>query len=259
MFSIATWNINSIRVRLDHVLEWLSQQPVDVLALQETKSPDDVFPKEAFEAAGYHVCFSGQRTYNGVALISRTPIEKNVVTDFPDFDDPARRILGANIHGCHILNLYVPNGAAVDSDKYQYKLGWLNGLQSYLEECRKQYENIIILGDFNIAPTDEDVHDPKRWEGNVLVSPKERDAFQQILSLGFSDTYRLFEPSEVIYSWWDYRGGAFPRNHGLRIDHILASDALKSRCKSCTIDSTPRAWERPSDHTPVIATFDLAK
>lgn len=257
MFKIATWNVNSLRVRLPRVLQWLSMHKPDLLALQETKMTDADFPVAELTEAGYHVTFSGQKTYNGVALISPLPMN-DIVTDFPQFDDPQRRILGATVNGeVRVLNLYVPNGASVDSDKYQYKLSWLDSLCAYVSEQKKQYERLILLGDFNIAPEDRDVHDPNAWEGSVLVSPKERAAYAELMRVAnLVDVFRLFEQGSV-FSWWDYRGGAFHRNFGLRIDLILASQAMASQCISCKIDRDSRKGELPSDHAPVIAEFDL--
>lgn len=254
LFKIATWNVNSLRVRLDHVLSWLSANQPDVLALQETKVEDAHFPEAPFKAAGYHVLFNGQKTYNGVALISRIPMQ-HLVTVFPKFDDSQRRILIATLGSLRIVNIYVPNGASLDSEKYTYKLRWLNQLKAYLEQELVRHPHLIVLGDFNIAPEDSDVHDVKSWQGKVLVSPLERQALKEIMALGFKDSFRLFNNQPGHYSWWDYRAGAFRRNHGLRIDHILTSDALASRCIACNIDKEIRLWEKPSDHVPVIASY----
>ncbi|MES2998610.1 MAG: exodeoxyribonuclease III [Pseudomonadota bacterium] len=253
-FTIATWNVNSLRVRLQHVLEWLNLRQPDVLALQETKVEDKYFPEEALRRAGYHILFNGQKTYNGVALISRAPMH-NLITVLPDCDDIQRRLLIVNIGLLRIVNVYVPNGASVDSDKYTYKLNWLNKLQKHLRQELNQHPNLIVLGDFNIAPEDRDVYDPAAWQGNVLVSPKERRALQEMLGLGLHDSFRLLNPEPGHYSWWDYRAGAFRRNHGLRIDHILSSTALAPHCVSCEIDKEIRGWGKPSDHVPVIASY----
>jgi len=253
---IATWNVNSLRVRLPHVVDWLRQQKPDVLALQETKTKDEDFPVAAFSELGYQVSFSGQPTYNGVALISRLPIE-NVATDIDGFDDPQRRVLAATIAGVRIYNLYVPNGQSVDSDKYQYKLSWLQALQAQVASDLTRYPNAVLLGDFNIAPEDRDVHDPVAWEGKVLCSDAEREALGRLLELGLVDVFRSFDQEEQSFSWWDYRAAAFRRNMGLRIDLILASEPLSERCTSCRIDAEPRRLERPSDHTPVFAEFAL--
>lgn len=251
---IATWNVNSLKVRLPHVLQWLEQQQPDVLALQEIKMIDDVFPRDELAEAGYQTVSNGQPTYNGVALLSRTAIE-DVVTEIPDFADPQRRVLGATIEGVRIFNLYVPNGAEVDSDKYQYKLAWLQHLRSLLAAELEQHEKLVVLGDFNIAPADIDVHDPAKWEGAVHVSPAERAELNALLDLGLVDTFRALYPETQVFSWWDYRRFAFKRNAGLRIDHILASKFYAGSCQLCAVDAEPRAWERPSDHAPVYAEF----
>jgi exodeoxyribonuclease-3 len=253
-FTIATWNVNSLRVRLPHVIEWLNSNDIDILAIQETKVPDADFPIDTINQAGYQVVFSGQRTYNGVAVLSRKPIIETT-TDILDFADPQRRVLAVTINNLRVINLYVPNGQALLSDKYQYKLGWLKQTQQFIAEQLKKYPHVVVLGDFNIAPEDRDVHDPILWEGNVLVSAAERAALQEITALGLKDCFRLHPQPEKSFSWWDYRMNAFKRNMGLRIDHILASHALSSFCESCLIDKTPKTWQRPSDHTPVIAKF----
>lgn len=247
-FSIATWNVNSLRVRLPHVLQWLAEHQPDVLALQETKLIDTHFPHEELLAAGYYAVCSGQPTYNGVALLSRVPL---IDSDAPHAMGEQKRVLAATVNDIRIVNLYVPNGASVDSDKYIYKLDWLNKVTQYLQQQLLQYPNLVVLGDFNIAPEDRDVHDPKAWAGQVLVSEPERTAFQELLSLGLSDIYRHFEAETGHYTWWDYRMGAFRRNNGLRIDHILVSYKLMRSCASCVIDTTPRTCDRPSDHVPV--------
>ncbi len=249
---IATWNVNSLRVRLPQVLEWISRENPDVFAVQETKVPDAIFPLEEIKASGYHVVFSGQNAYNGVALLSREPLS-DVINNFKELEDPQRRVLAATWKDIRILNLYVPNGESVGSEKYDYKLNWLKHLLLHLKFELKKYKKIIILGDFNIAPHDIDVHDPAMWEGHVLVSEKERAAFQEILKLGFEDCFRALHPAEKNYSWWDYRMNSFKRNLGLRIDHILATPSLK--CSECSIDKHPRTHERPSDHTVVAAEF----
>ena len=253
---IATWNVNSLRVRLDHVLAWMESAEPDILALQETKLTDENFPVEAFESAGYYAVFSGQPTYNGVALISREPGE-DVATGIDGFEDPQQRVLAATYGGVRVMNLYVPNGQTVESDKFQYKLRWLAALHAQLESEAERYEHRVILGDFNIAPEDRDVHDPEAWEGKVLCTDEERGALNGILELRFTDTFRLFEQPEKSYTWWDYRAAAFRRNMGMRIDLILASKAFAGRCTASQIDVGPRRWERPSDHTPMIATFGV--
>lgn len=248
---IATWNVNSLKVRLPQVLTWLQSHQPDVLALQETKLTDNNFPFQEIEAAGYQVKFSGQPTYNGVAIIAKKPIE-NVVMQIPDFMDEQRRVITATIDDIRVMNVYIPNGAALDSDKYIYKLDWLTQLQRFVQSELAQHKKLVILGDFNIAPADEDVHDPKAWEGQVLVSEPEREHFKALLTLGLKDSFRLFDQPPKTFTWWDYRMMAFRRNHGLRIDHILVSEELASHCKRCEIDREQRKHERPSDHAPVL-------
>lgn len=252
---IATWNVNSLKVRLPQVLQWLQDNPVDVLCLQETKLTDDKFPSAQIEAAGYHVAFSGQKTYNGVAILSKSPL-LDVVKNNPRFDDPQQRILAATIDGVRIVCAYVPNGQSVDSDKYGYKLDWLASLRDWLEEEAQAHPQLAVLGDYNIAPEDRDVHDPAAWVGQVLVSDPERTALQGLFDLGLQDAFRLFEQADKSFSWWDYRQLGFRLNKGMRIDHILLSKALANRCSGCVIDRAPRKWEQPSDHAPVIATLD---
>ena len=248
---IATWNVNSLKVRLPHVLEWLAAHQPDVLCLQETKLEDVNFPAAEIAAAGYQVLFSGQKTYNGVAILSKTPAQDAVVA-IPGFADVQKRVLAATIAGTRVINLYIPNGQSVDSDKYQYKLGWLEALTAWLAEELARHPRLAVLGDFNIAPDERDVYDPKAWEGQVLFSQPEREAFRQLTGLGLADSFRLFEQPEKSYTWWDYRMNAFRRNMGLRIDHILLSPALAETCKFCVIDKAARKQERPSDHAPVI-------
>jgi len=252
---IATWNVNSLKVRLPQVLDWLATSQADILCLQETKTIDENFPVDDVEAAGYHVAFSGQKTYNGVAIISKEQAE-DIITDVPGLDDPQRRILGATIAGTRILNLYVVNGQEVGSDKYAHKLHWLDRVTAHISEQLQQYERFVVLGDFNIAPADRDVYDPEAWHERILCSTPEREALQKILDLGLADTFRLFDQEEKSYSWWDYRAAGFRRNRGLRIDLVLASKVLADSCRACTIDKEPRRLERPSDHTPVMAEFD---
>jgi exodeoxyribonuclease-3 len=251
---IATWNVNSLNVRLPQVLDWLATEQPDILALQETKLPDEKFPVAEIEAAGYRPLYSGQRTYNGVALLSRTA-GHSVLTDLPGLDDPQRRVLAATFGDVRVIDLYVPNGESVESDKYRYKLGWLVKLADWLTIELRQHPRLVVLGDFNIAPEARDVHDPKRWEGSVLCSEPEREAFRRLQELGLHDAFRLFDQAEKSFSWWDYRMQGFRRNHGLRIDHILVSAGLKQVCTGCRIDKGPRANERPSDHAPVLAEF----
>ncbi|MDP2761839.1 MAG: exodeoxyribonuclease III [Sideroxyarcus sp.] len=249
---VATWNVNSLKVRLPHLLSWLADAQPDVVCLQETKQQDADFPHTELQAAGYHAVFSGQKTYNGVAILSREPIT-DVQHGIPDFADEQKRVIAATITGVRIVCVYVPNGQSVDSDKYQYKLGWLAALTAWLQTQLLHHPKLALLGDYNIAPDDRDVHDPLAWQGNVLVSEPERAAFRTLQTLGLRDAFRLFEQPDKSYSWWDYRMLAFRRNQGLRIDHILISPALQ--CTSCVIDKAPRKLERPSDHTPVVATI----
>lgn len=256
-FKIATWNVNSLRVRLSHVLVWLEAVKPDVLALQEIKLTDNDFPCEAFRAAGYEFVFSGQKTYNGVAILSLQPASV-IVKDLPDFEDTQRRLLAGVIGGVRVVNLYIPNGESVASDKYQYKLNWLKKLDAFLKREIQQYSKVIVVGDFNIAPEEIDVHDAAQWEGKVLFSLPERHAFKQMLQAGLIDCYRHLNPQEQGFSWWDYRMNAFKRNLGARIDHILASSHSALQCISCKIDKGPRVLERPSDHTPVMAEFELS-
>lgn len=251
---IASWNVNSLRVRLPQVLAWLAETPVDVLALQETKIQDEDFPQEEIEAEGYHVVFSGQKTYNGVAVVARRKPE-NLITALKDLDDPQRRILIASIADVRIINLYVVNGSEVGSEKFAYKLDWLAKVTQHIKKELVLHKKVVVLGDFNIAPDDRDVYDPPAWQDKILCSRQEREALNKILALGLNDTFRLFEQDENSFSWWDYRGGDFRRNQGLRIDLILASKTLSDECKSSRIDRIPRTWQRPSDHAPVIAEF----
>jgi exodeoxyribonuclease-3 len=252
---IATWNVNSLKVRLSHVLDWLAVNEADVLCLQETKLTDENFPADEIRAAGYHVVYSGQKTYNGVAIISKHEAA-DVITDVPGLDDPQRRILGATIDGVRVLNLYVVNGQEVGSEKYAHKLFWQK-VTAYIAAQLKLHERFVTVGDFNIAPEDRDVHDPEAWHERILCSTPERQALQKVLALGLSDVFRQFAQEENSFSWWDYRAAGFRRNRGLRIDLILASPALAGHCISCTIDKEPRRLERPSDHTPVVAEFSL--
>ena len=251
---IATWNVNSMNVRLPHVLEWLQSHEPDVLVLQEIKQLTEKFPTEALQEIGYHSIASGQKTYNGVAVVSKSPAN-DPVTDFPGFDDPQRRILATTIDDVRVVNLYVPNGSEVGSEKYDYKLGWLSALREYLAAQLEQYENLVVLGDFNIAPADADVYDPEKWGDAILCSPAERAALAELLDLGLTDVFRKFDQPEKSFSWWDYRAAMFRRNAGLRIDLILTSEAMTAQCTASYIDREPRTWERPSDHTPVIAEF----
>jgi exodeoxyribonuclease III len=254
--TLATWNVNSLRVRLPQVSAWLAATPVDLLAMQETKLTDAEFPRAEFDAAGWHCAFSGQKSYNGVAIASREPLA-DIVTDLPGFEDPSRRVLAASTLGVRVINLYVPNGQAVGSEKYEYKLRWLAALHAWLTAEAARHPLTVVMGDFNIAPQDRDVHDPAAWAGSVHVSAPERAALGALLGAGFVDVFRLFEQPEKSYSWWDYRMLAFRRNHGLRIDLVLATPALARLCTTSRIDREPRRAERPSDHAPVLASFDI--
>jgi exodeoxyribonuclease-3 len=252
---IATWNVNSLRVRLQHVLNWLDREQPDLLALQETKLKNDDFPADAFTDRGYTATFSGQSSYNGVAIVSREPPAEIAYDIGSGYADEQRRVLGATFGTLRVWSLYVPNGQSVDSDKYRYKLEWLAALRVLMAEELARYPSLLLAGDFNIAPDDRDVHDPKAWEGHVQCTPAERAALAALCELGFDDVFRLFEQPEKTFSWWDYRAGAFRRNQGLRIDLMLASARLSQRCAGCRIDKEPRGWERPSDHVPVVAEF----
>ena len=254
---IATWNVNSLRVRLGHVIAWLKREQPDVLALQETKLKDEDFPARDFEALGYSSVFSGQPSYNGVAILAREPAQ-SASHGLLGFDDPQKRVLGATVGELRLWNLYVPNGQSVDSDKYRYKLGWLAALRAHLATELAQNRHLLVVGDFNIAPEDRDVHDPAAWEGHVLCSPAERAALTQLKALGLQDLFRRFEQPQRSYSWYDYRAGAFKRNRGLRIDLMLGSAPLADSCTAARIDLEPRGWERPSDHVPVVAEFAIA-
>ncbi len=253
---IATWNVNSLRVRLAHVLEWLAANEPDVLVLQEIKQVTEVFPTGELAEAGYQSIASGQKTYNGVAVIAKQePLDP--VTDFPGFDDPQRRILASTVNGVRVVDLYIPNGSEVGSEKYAYKLSWLAALRSFLEEEISRHDKLVVLGDFNIAPADIDVYDAQKWGEAILCSPKERTALNKVLELGLNDVFRQFEQPEKSYSWWDYRAAGFRRNAGLRIDLILATETLSKNCTASYVDKEPRGWERPSDHAPVVAEFDI--
>jgi len=249
---IATWNVNSLKVRLPHVLDWLAARQPDVLCLQETKLEDRAFPFADFEAAGYRASHHGQKTYNGVAILARQD-GQDVVRNIPDFDDPQARVIAATVDGVRVVCAYIPNGQAVGSDKYEYKLKWLRALRLWLKEELTHHPRLALLGDYNIAPEDRDVHDPKAWAGQVLCSDAERDAFRALVELGLVDAFRLFDQPEKAFSWWDYRMLAYQKNMGLRIDHILLSQPLAATCRSCSVDKSPRKLERPSDHAPVIA------
>ena len=253
---IATWNVNSMNVRKPHVIEWLQAHEPDVLVLQEIKQVTEKFPTDDLKALGYHSIASGQKTYNGVAVISRTQAS-DPVFNFPDLEDPQRRVLASTVNGVRIIDLYIPNGSEVGSEKYDYKFGWLASLKRFLEAELKQHEKLVVLGDFNIAPADADVHDPEKWGEAILCSPKERAALGELIGLGLTDVFRKFEHPDKTFSWWDYRAAGFRRNAGLRIDLILTSAAMTEACTASYIDKEPRAWERPSDHTPVVAEFEF--
>jgi exodeoxyribonuclease-3 len=248
--------VNSLKVRLPQVLDWLARERPDLLALQETKVTDEKFPLPELEGAGYRAAFSGQKTYNGVALLSREPA-RGVVRDLPGLDDPQRRVLAATVGGVRVFNVYVPNGQSVGSEKYAYKLEWLEALRAAVVQELGRHPPLVVLGDFNIAPEDRDVHDPRAWEGEILCSDPERAAYRRLLEAGLVDAFRLFEQAEAEFSWWDYRMKAFQRNRGLRIDLILAGGRLAELCSACRIDAEPRGWDRPSDHAPVVAEFAL--
>ncbi len=255
---LATWNVNSLAVRLPQVLAWLEANPVDVLVLQETKLTDDKFPAAEIEAAGYAVQFFGQKTYNGVALLSRSPATE-LVKNIPGLDDPQARVIAGTVDSpfgrVRAIGAYFPNGQAPDSDKFVYKMRWLDALREWVRAEMAVHPQLVLMGDYNIAPEDRDVHDPVAWAGQILCTPQERAHFAALTELGLSDAFRLFEQAPKCWSWWDYRNLAFRKNQGLRIDHILVSPALKPRVQACSIDKLPRKNERPSDHAPVIVTL----
>jgi len=247
---VASWNVNSLRVRLPHVQDWLASARPDVLGLQEIKLTDDKFPHAELEEAGYTSVSNGQPTYNGVALLSREA-PTDVSRDLPDFEDEQRRVIAATYGDTRVINLYVPNGQSVGSDKYAYKLDWLDQLAVYLADELSRCPRIVVMGDFNIAPDDRDVHDPDEWRDKVLCSGPERERLQALEALGFKDSFRLFDQPEATFSWWDYRAAAFRRKRGLRIDLLLVSDDLAEDCSASSVDVEPRKLERPSDHAPV--------
>ncbi|MDZ7810971.1 MAG: exodeoxyribonuclease III [Arhodomonas sp.] len=251
---IASWNVNSLKVRLPQVLAWLEQARPDIVGLQETKLTDENFPAEAMAEAGYQSVHSGQKTYNGVAVLAREPIT-GAVTDIPGFEDHQRRVLAATIGHTRFINLYVPNGKAVGDEKYDYKLAWLSHLREWLAAEQERHPRLAVVGDFNIAPEDRDVHDPEAWRERILCSTPEREALQALTGLGLHDSFRCFDQPEGTFSWWDYRMNNFKRNRGLRIDLILTAPALTERLTASYVDRDPRAWERPSDHAPVVAEF----
>ena len=255
---IASWNVNSLKVRLEQVLQWLEHQRPDVLGLQETKLTDDKFPAAALSELGYHVAFSGQPTYNGVALVTNTALA-DPVTAIPGFEDEQKRVIAATCGDVRVINLYVVNGQEVGSDKFSYKLSWLEAVTAWIKDELERHSRLVVIGDFNIAPDDRDVYDPEAWHEKILCSTPERQALQAILDLGLHDSFRLFDQPEAIYSWWDYRAAMFRRGLGLRIDLVLCSDALKNACETSYIDKEPRKLERPSDHAPAVAEFVLDK
>ena len=248
---VASWNVNSLRVREDHVRDWLDRQAPDVLGLQEIKMPTENFPTEVFNESGYHSVANGQKTYNGVALLSRDA-PTDVSVDLPGLTDSQKRVIAATYGELRVINLYVPNGQSVGSDKYEYKLNWLDALNAYIEKELKQYPRLVVMGDFNIAPDDRDVHDPDTWRDKVLCSGPERERLASLLSLGLEDSFRLFDQPEGVFSWYDYRAAAFRRKLGLRIDLLLVSSALVPHCMASDVDLEPRRLERPSDHAPVF-------
>ena len=256
LMKIATWNVNSIIARLPHVTRWLAAAQPDVLCIQETKCADEKFPLLELQATGYECIHYGQPSYNGVAILSRSSVA-NVQRGFPG-DEVAsqRRVLAADVAGVRVINVYIPNGQMVGSEKYQFKLEWLKRLREFFDQGYDTSSQVLICGDFNVAPEDRDVHDPRLWQNRVLCSEPERAALQRVRDWGFTDTFRLHNEEAGHYSWWDYRAGAFRRNLGLRIDHVWASAPLTKRSRATWIDKEPRAWERPSDHAPVVAEFD---
>lgn len=253
---LATWNVNSLAVRLPQMLDWLAANPVDALVLQETKLTDDKFPAAEIQAAGYQVHWFGQKTYNGVALLSREPVAAETVQrNIPGFADEQARVIAGTLDTVRVIGAYFPNGQAPDSEKFVYKMAWLESLRAWVQAELQQHPELVLMGDFNIAPEDRDVYDPVAWAGQIHCTPEERAHFQGLLGLGLVDAFRLFEHPPKSWSWWDYRNLAFRKNQGLRIDHILVSEALRARVSSCEIDKQPRRNERPSDHAPVIVTL----
>jgi len=256
---LASWNVNSLKVRLPQLLDWLARQKPDIVCLQETKLENDKFPALELEAAGYHCVWSGQKTYNGVAILSRRALAAPA-TEMPAFPDEQRRVIAASIgegaHAIRAICVYVPNGQTVGSEKYEYKLRWLAALRAWLEQELRTAPRLAVLGDYNVAPADEDVHDPEAWRDQVLCSAPEREAFKNVLGVGLRDAFRLFARNEKSFTWWDYRTNGFKRNFGLRIDHILLSQELAARCRSCAVDLEPRRAERPSDHAPIMAELE---
>ena len=253
---LATWNVNSLNVRLGHLTTWLQKHQPDVICLQETKLEDAKFPADALREAGYEAVFSGQRTYNGVAILSKRPIA-DPLKGIPGLDDPQQRVFAATISGVRVVCVYVPNGENMESPKFAYKMSWLKALREWLHDEMKKHPKLAVAGDYNIAPEAEDVHDPEAWSGKIHFTPPEREALHELFGIGLKDAFRLFDQPERSYTWWDYRLLSFRRKMGLRIDHILLSPQLAKLCTSCTIDVEPRRLERPSDHAPVVAEFKL--
>ncbi len=253
---LATWNVNSLKVRLPHLLDWLEQAEPDVVCLQETKLDDLAFPLADLTQAGWHVSFAGQKTYNGVAILARQPLE-HVVRGIPGYDDVQQRVLSATVAGVRVVCVYVPNGQSVDSDKYRYKLEWLTALHAWLAQEVALHPHLAVLGDYNIAPRDQDVYDPAAFGEGILVSPAERSAFAGLLTLGLRDSYDATGQADAAFTWWDYRMASFRRNLGLRIDHILLTRALADVASAWHVDRGPRQWERPSDHAPVVVDVDV--
>jgi exodeoxyribonuclease-3 len=252
---LATWNVNSILARLPHVQKWLQAEQPDILCMQETKCLDEKFPFEAFTELGYCATVLGQRTYNGVAIISREACS-NVQRGYADDEaDAHARLLAANVAGVIVVDVYIPNGQAVGSEKFAFKLDWMKRLRDFLDANFTADLPVVLCGDFNVAPEDRDVHDPRLWQGRIMCSQPERDALQRIKEWGFTDAFRLHNEQGGLYSWWDYRAGAFRRNLGLRIDHVWVSQPLVSRSTGARIDASTRKWEKPSDHAPLIAEF----
>ncbi len=255
-FRLATWNVNSLKVRLPHLLDWLASAKPDAMCLQETKTEDVNFPAGELRAAGYEAVFCGQKSYNGVAILARAGL-KDLQLGIPDFADDLKRVIAATVGDVRVISIYAPNGQSLESEKYVYKLRWFEALAAWMKDELARRPQIALLGDFNVAPEDRDVHNPKRWEGEIHVSEPERKAFRKLLEIGFKDAFRLFDQPEKEFTWWDYRLMAYQRGWGLRIDEILLSPELAARCAGCRIDRGPRERERPSDHTPVLADLNL--
>jgi exodeoxyribonuclease-3 len=260
MLTIATWNVNSLKVRLPHLIEWLTTNPVDIIGLQELKMTDEAFPIAALHDIGYDAIFAGQKTYNGVAIVYRkntVPTPQNIQINLASYPDEQKRVISASFGALRFICAYVVNGSELGSEKYAYKLKWLDALITDVRSSLEQHQQLTVVGDFNIAPADEDVYDPISWGESVLCSPPERERYQQLLALGLADSFRLFEQAPKSYTWWDYRQLGFQKNKGLRIDHILLSEPLANKCRQCIVDRAPRKKPQPSDHAPVIATLDI--